>query len=81
MHHIRHLSPANVLKETSQRSITLPEDSQTVSTMLKEIYGVSNPTTGSIFSSFALRNAFEKDCIMRDLLALFIACDKVKLPP
>ncbi|XP_014555123.1 hypothetical protein COCVIDRAFT_103184 [Bipolaris victoriae FI3] len=71
--------PANVLKETSQRSITLPEDSQTVSTMLKEIYGVSNPTTGSIFSNFALRNGFEKDCIMRNLLALFIACDKYNL--
>ncbi|EUC46617.1 hypothetical protein COCMIDRAFT_35729 [Bipolaris oryzae ATCC 44560] len=70
---------ANVLKETSQRSITLPEDSQTVSTMLKEIYGVYNPTTGSIFSKFALRNAFEKDCIMRDLLALFVACDKYNL--
>lgn len=55
----------------------LPEDSKTVSTMLQEMYEVYNPTTGSVFTNFALRRAFEKECVMSDLLALFIACDKV----
>jgi histone acetyltransferase HTATIP len=47
--------------------------------MLQEIYEVYNPTTGSIFINFALRRAMEKDRVMQDLLALFIACDKVSL--
>ncbi|KAI8938999.1 hypothetical protein NX059_004843 [Plenodomus lindquistii] len=65
--------------ETEQRSITLPEDAKTISTMLQELYGVYNPTTGSIFTNFALRRAFEKECMMNDILSLFIAADKYSL--
>jgi histone acetyltransferase HTATIP len=50
--------------------------------MLKELYGVYNPTTGSIFTNFARRRDIEKESVMKNLLALFIACDKVLfLPP
>jgi histone acetyltransferase HTATIP len=66
-------------EETEKRSITLPESEQTISTLLQEIYGVYNPTTGSIFTSFALRRALEKDHIITNLLALFIAADKYNL--
>ncbi|KAL6156788.1 hypothetical protein ACJQWK_06584 [Exserohilum turcicum] len=65
--------------EAEQRSITLPENDQTVSTMLQEMYQVYNPTTGSIFTNFALQPAIEKDRIMGNLLALFVACDKYNL--
>jgi histone acetyltransferase HTATIP len=47
--------------------------------MLQEIYGVYNPTTGSISTNFALRRTMEKDRVMSDLLALFIAADKYNL--
>jgi histone acetyltransferase HTATIP len=67
-------------KETEQKSISLPESEETVSTMLKELYGVYNPTTGSIFTNFALRRDMEKESVMKNLLALFIACDKVRPP-
>ena len=73
----RILNYANVAKETERRSITLPESEQTVSTMLQEIYEVYNSTTGSIFTNFALRREMEKERIMTDLLALFVASDKV----
>jgi histone acetyltransferase HTATIP len=66
-------------KETEKRSITLPESEQTISTLLQQIYEVYNPTTGSIFTSFALRRALEKDHIITNLLALFIAADKYNL--
>lgn len=71
------LDSANTPKETENRSITLPESEQTVSTMLQEIYRVYNPTTGSIFTNFALRRALEKDRVVSDLLGLFVASDKV----
>lgn len=45
--------------------------------MLQELYGVYNPTTGSIFTSFATRTDIEKETVLNDLMALFIACDKV----
>ena len=48
--------------------------------MLQELYEVYNPTTGSIFTSFALRQEVEKEAVMDRLLALFIACDKVSTP-
>ncbi|KAG9389324.1 hypothetical protein A1F94_002217 [Pyrenophora tritici-repentis] len=72
---------ANIVKETEERSITLPESDQTVSTMLQEIYEVYNSTTSSIFTSFALRREMEKDRVMMDLLALFVAFDKYNLEP
>ncbi|KAF2845197.1 hypothetical protein T440DRAFT_282342 [Plenodomus tracheiphilus IPT5] len=62
--------------ETEQCSITLPEDAKTISTLLQELYEVYNPTTGSLFTNFALRRAFEKECIMSDLLSLFVTADK-----
>ncbi|KAL7770947.1 hypothetical protein CFE70_000887 [Pyrenophora teres f. teres 0-1] len=67
--------------ETEERSITLPESHQTVSTMLQEIYEVYNSTTGSIFTSFALLHEMEKEHVIRDLLALFVASDKYDLEP
>ncbi|CAA9957324.1 BTB domain containing protein [Pyrenophora teres f. maculata] len=67
--------------ETEERSITLPESHQTVSTMLQEIYEVYNSTTGSIFTSFALLREMEKERVIRDLLALFVASDKYDLEP
>jgi histone acetyltransferase HTATIP len=47
--------------------------------MLKELYNEYNPTTGSIFTNFALRQEMEKEFVMNSLLALFIACDKVRV--
>jgi hypothetical protein len=41
------------------------------------MYGVYNPTTGSIFTNFALRMEIEKERMMNQLLDLFIAADKV----
>ncbi|KAF1835042.1 hypothetical protein BDW02DRAFT_310501 [Decorospora gaudefroyi] len=67
--------------ETAQRSITLPESAETVSTLLQEMYEVYNPTTGSIFANFALRRAIEKEQVMDNLAALFIASDKYGLEP
>ncbi|CAO2654407.1 Nn.00g111400.m01.CDS01 [Neocucurbitaria sp. VM-36] len=66
-------------KVHKQRSIKLPETEDTVATMLQELYGVYNPTTGSIFTNFALRRGLEKDHIMSNLMALFVACDKYNL--
>jgi histone acetyltransferase HTATIP len=45
--------------------------------MLQELYNVYNPTTGSIFTNFALRRQIEKESVMKNLLELFVACDKV----
>ncbi|KAH9864574.1 hypothetical protein J1614_010509 [Plenodomus biglobosus] len=70
----------NSTKETEQRSISLPEDAKTTSTLLQEIYEVYNPTTGSIFTKFALRRALEKEYMMSDILALFMTADKVITP-
>ena len=68
--------------ETAKQSIELPESAQVVSTLLDEMYGVYNPTTGSIFTNFALRMEIEKELMMNQLLDLFIAADKVPaLPP
>jgi hypothetical protein len=69
---------ANPCKETGQKSISLPETEETISTMLKELYNIYNPTTGSIFTNFALRREIEKESVMSSLLMLFIACDKVR---
>ena len=74
-HHPPH--PTNMPKETEKRTLTLPESPQTISTLLQEIYGVYNPTTGSLFISFALRRAMEKEVVMADLLCLFLTADKV----
>jgi len=63
--------------ETAKQSIELPESAHVVSTLLDEMYGVYNPTTGSIFTNFALRMEIEKELIMNQLLDLFIAADKV----
>ncbi|KAI4675788.1 uncharacterized protein J4E84_009941 [Alternaria hordeiaustralica] len=62
--------------ETAKQSIELPESAQVVSTLLDEMYGVYNPTTGSIFTNFALRMEIEKELMMNQLLDLFIAADK-----
>ncbi|KAI4941630.1 hypothetical protein J4E91_010661 [Alternaria rosae] len=43
------------------------------------MYGVYNPTTGSIFTNFALRMEIEKELMMNQLLDLFIAADKYNL--
>lgn len=48
-----------------------------MSIMLEEIYEVYNSTTGSIFTNFGLLREIEKEQIMSELLALFVACDKV----
>jgi histone acetyltransferase HTATIP len=49
--------------------------------MLQELYNVYNPTTGSIFTNFALRHEIEKESVMSNLLDLFAACDKVDYSP
>ncbi|KAI4640864.1 uncharacterized protein J4E79_011794 [Alternaria viburni] len=67
--------------ETAKQSIELPESAQVVSTLLDEMYGVYNPTTGSIFTNFALRMEIEKELMMNQLLDLFIAADKYNLNP
>jgi hypothetical protein len=66
-----------MMEETAQKSISLPESEKTVSTMIQELYNVHNPTTGSIFTNFALRREIEKESVMSNLLDLFIASDKV----
>ena len=63
--------------ETAKQSIELPESAQVISILLDEMYGVYNPTTGSIFTNFALRMEIEKELMMNQLLDLFIAADKV----
>jgi hypothetical protein len=45
------------------------------------MYEVYNPTTGSIFTNFALRTPLEKAQMMNDLVVLFIASDKVRTHP
>jgi len=64
-------------KEGTKQSIELPESATTVETMLDEMYGTYNSTTGSLFTNFALRLEIEKEHVMSQLLALFIASDKV----
>jgi hypothetical protein len=63
--------------ETAKQSVELPESAQVVSTLLDEMYGVYNPTTGSLFTNFALRMEMEKERLMSQLLDLFLAADKV----
>lgn len=65
------------MQETSKQSIELPKLAQVISTLLDEMYGVYNPTTGFIFTNFALRMEIEKELMMNQLLDLFIAADKV----
>ena len=74
-----HQTSPTQAKETEKRCITLPESPETICTLLQEIYEVYNPTTGSIITNFALRRAMEKDRVMTDLLALFVAADKYNL--
>ena len=57
----------------------MPEPENVVALLLDEMHEVYNPTTGSIFTNFALRIPTEKTQIMNDLVVLFIASDKV--PP
>jgi histone acetyltransferase HTATIP len=64
-------------RETAQQSVVLPEPARIVSTLLDEMYGVYNPTTGSIFTSFAPRKEIEKEHMLNQLLDLFVAADKV----
>lgn len=59
------------------KSIQLPESAETIDTMLNEMYATYNETTGSLFTTFALRREIEKEHIINQLLALFIASDKV----
>jgi hypothetical protein len=63
--------------ETAQQSVTLSESAEVISTLLDEMYGVYNPTTGSIFTNFVPRKAIEKEHMFNRLLDLFIAADKV----
>ncbi|KAH7081842.1 hypothetical protein BKA63DRAFT_550432 [Paraphoma chrysanthemicola] len=65
--------------ESAKQSIELPESAQTVGALLDEIYGTYNSTTGSLFTSFALRPEMEKERAMASLLDLFIAADKYNL--
>lgn len=64
-------------RETAQQSVVLPESAIIVSTLLDEMYGVYNPTTGSIFTNFAPRKEIEKEHILNQLLDLFVSADKV----
>jgi histone acetyltransferase HTATIP len=64
-------------RETAQQSVVLPEPARIVSTLLDEMYGVYNPTTGSIFTSFAPRKEIEKEHMLNQLLDLFVAANKV----
>jgi histone acetyltransferase HTATIP len=64
-------------RETAQQSIVLPESARIIATLLDEMYGVYNPTTGSIFTNFVPRKEIEKEHILNELLDLSIAADKV----
>jgi hypothetical protein len=64
-------------RETAQQSVVLPESARIVSTLLDEMYGVYNPTTGSIFTNFAPRKEIEKEHMLNQLFDLFVAADKV----
>jgi hypothetical protein len=75
--HIRSGLQADKYKETEQKCVSLPEKEAVISTMLQELYGVYNPTTGSLFASFANRSDMEKLVVIGDLVMLFMACDKV----
>lgn len=74
------LTATDIPKESKKRFIELPERGRIVETMLRELYEVYNSSTGSIFTGFALCSMAEKDLIMTELLALFVACDKVNSP-
>lgn len=65
------------VKESTTRSIQLPEKAPVVSVMLDELYDVNNSTTGSVFTNFALRSEIEKEKVLSHLLEVFVACDKV----
>ncbi|KAB2098696.1 hypothetical protein AG0111_0g12992 [Alternaria gaisen] len=65
--------------ETAQQSVNLPESAEVISTLLDEMYGVYNPTTGSIFTNFVPRKAIEKEHMFNRLLDLFIAAEKYNL--
>jgi histone acetyltransferase HTATIP len=64
-------------RETAQQSVVLPESAQVISSLLDEMYGVYNPTIGSIFTNFIPRKAIEKEHMFNRLIDLFIAADKV----
>jgi hypothetical protein len=64
-------------RETAQQSVILPESARIVSTLLDEMYGVYNPTTGSILTNFAPCKEIEEEHMLNQLLDLFIAADKV----
>ncbi|OAG15152.1 hypothetical protein CC77DRAFT_1080363 [Alternaria alternata] len=66
-------------RETAQQSVILPESARIVSTLLDEMYGVYNPTTGSILTNFAPCKEIEKEHMLNRLLDLFIAADKYNL--
>ncbi|KAH8724399.1 histone acetyltransferase MYST2 [Phaeosphaeriaceae sp. PMI808] len=65
--------------ESANRTIELPESARIVATLLDELYDTYNPTTGSLFTNFALRSEMEKERALTDLLGLFLACDKYSL--
>ena len=64
-------------RETAEQSVVLPESAQVISSLLDEMYGVYNPTTGLIFTNFLPRKAIEKEHMFDRLIDLFIAADKV----
>ncbi|KAJ4303497.1 hypothetical protein N0V90_002393 [Kalmusia sp. IMI 367209] len=65
--------------ESETKVIQLEEDASTVEALLAEIYGVENPITSSIFTTFALQPNIKKEFIMNSLLSLFVAADKYDL--
>lgn len=42
-----------------------------------EVYGVPNPITGSVFTTFALEPEMKKEATMSTLLTLYVAAEKV----
>ncbi|CAN9393967.1 unnamed protein product [Alternaria alternata] len=70
---------SGAFRETAQQSVVLPESAQVISSLLDEMYGVYNPTTGSIFTNFIPRKAIEKEHMLNRLIDLFIAADKYNL--
>lgn len=52
------------------------EDGTTIETLLRELYGVANDKTGSVFTQFATKYEIEKEFITKTLVRLVVAADK-----
>lgn len=68
-------------QESVRQSVQLPESAATVNNLLDETYTSYSLATASLFTNFATRAELEKEHVLSQLLALFIAADKVSPNP